>query len=348
MTKRHPSRCAFVVVIASITAVVLTTPRKASAQVSFDVVHTFSGVEAPRAPDSLILAADGNFYGVSRVVFPASAAIVRLTPAGHISIVHRLSAAEGTNVTALLQASDLNFYGATSDGGASGVGTIFRLTPTGTFTMVHHFSGRPYSGAPGDDDGAGPTALVLANDGNFYGVTSAGGSATAATGTFFRMTPAGTVSVIHSFTELSNPLTLMQASDGNFYGGTSYKLFKVTPGGAVTVLTTGLSFGGSTPSDYSPSTMIEGTDGNLYGTTMGICSFSRYCGPGEAFKLTPAGQVTVLHTFEAEGRPNAAFLQLGSVFYGTTSSAVFKMTVSGTEPEGVPAGSWKLIWSVCT
>ena len=79
----------------------------------------------------------------------------------------------------------------------------------------------------------GPTeprdTLIQATDGNFYGTTFEGG---AGSGTVFKMTPAGIVSVLHVFTggatDGGRPATkLIQATDGNFYGTT-------TEGGAQT------------------------------------------------------------------------------------------------------------------
>ena len=44
---------------------------------------------------------------------------------------------DGANSTAgLIQASDGNLYGITSEGGAQGVGTVFRITPNGTLTTI--------------------------------------------------------------------------------------------------------------------------------------------------------------------------------------------------------------------
>ena len=66
------------------------------------------------------------------------------------------------------------------------------------------------------------TSLIQATDGNFYGTTPDGGSGF---GTVFRMTPSGTVTVLHDFaggTDGADPeASLIQATDGNFYGTTA-------------------------------------------------------------------------------------------------------------------------------
>src|SRR5213076_1167704 len=99
-------------------------------------------------------------------------------------------------------------------------------------------------------------ALIQATDGSFYGTTILGGDTTACPGgngvfgyvpsgcgTVFRMTPTGTVTVVHAFTGASgtdgtgNPhAALTQAPDGNLYGTTPNTVFKMTPNGIVTVL----------------------------------------------------------------------------------------------------------------
>lgn len=46
-------------------------------------------------------------------------------------------------------------------------------------------------------DGSGPSGLILARDGNFYGTTSSGGQFNQ--GTVFRITPGGVETVLYAF-----------------------------------------------------------------------------------------------------------------------------------------------------
>src|SRR5262245_52340967 len=78
-------------------------------------------------------------------------------------------------------------------------------------------------GAP-PDTGRYPSAgLILASDGNFYGTTLEGGAN--GVGTVFRVTPAGDVTIIHSFddTNGSHPYAeliewkVADGGDGNLY-----------------------------------------------------------------------------------------------------------------------------------
>jgi uncharacterized repeat protein (TIGR03803 family) len=105
----------------------------------------------------------------------------RVTTSGAFTKLHDFCAwagcTDGAIPNALIQATDGNFYGTTSQGGASGDGTVFSLTTTGHFTLIHSFSGT-------DGDRAG-TALYQGTDGNLYGTTISGGVGNA--GTIFRI-----------------------------------------------------------------------------------------------------------------------------------------------------------------
>jgi uncharacterized repeat protein (TIGR03803 family) len=73
----------------------------------------------------------------------------------------------------LVQGTDGNFYGTTSNGGANGVGgTVFRMTPAGGAHPLYSFCSKP-----GCVDGSTPFAgLVQGSDGSFYGTTLVGGA----------------------------------------------------------------------------------------------------------------------------------------------------------------------------
>ena len=90
-------------------------------------------------------------------------------------------------------------------------------SPAQTLTTLHDFAGQP-------NDGSNPYAgLVQGSDGNFYGTTYYGGANNE--GTVFKITPSGTLTVLHSFREADGRTpegALIQASDGNFYGTTSF------------------------------------------------------------------------------------------------------------------------------
>jgi uncharacterized repeat protein (TIGR03803 family) len=237
------------------------------------------------------------------------------------------------NLAALVQGQDGNFYGTTSVGGTNGpYGAIFRITPSGKLTVLHSFSGF--------GDGAYPTAgLVLGTDGNFYGTTEEGGGATYS-GTVFKMTPAGTLTTLHSFqgSDGAQPdAALIQARDGNFYGTTQNggtngtgtgTVFKITPRGKLTTLYSFCSQPNCTDGGYPNASLVQASNGAFYGTTFST-----------VFKMTAGGVLTTLHTFnDNDGSNIISGLIQGNDgnFYGTANAGnpkndgtVFKITPKG-------------------
>jgi uncharacterized repeat protein (TIGR03803 family) len=232
----------------------------------------------------------------------------------------------------IIQASDGNFYGATPNGGANSLGTVFKLTPSGTLTTLISFAG------PNGNYSTSP--LIQGKDGNLYGTTVYGGSSN--DGTVFKITPSGSLTTLVNFnyTNGADPYAgLIQGTDGNFYGttylgGANYEgsVFKMTPSGSLTTL---ISFN-DTNGLYADGGLIQGTDGNFYGTTYGGGSGSN----GTVFKITPSGSLTTLCAFTGTNgsHPEAGVVQgTDGNFYGTTYNGgtagygvVFKVTPSGS------------------
>jgi uncharacterized repeat protein (TIGR03803 family) len=258
---------------------------------------------------------------------------------------------DGTNganpaLMSLVQGSDGQLYGTTSMGGANNSGTIFRITPTGKLTTLYSFCTQTNC-----TDGANPNAaLVLATNGNFYGTTPTGGANS--NGTIFKITSSGVLSTLYSFcaiancTDGANPSAgLVQATDGNFYGTTGSggagglgTVFRITPGGNLTLLH---SFAGSDGANPSAG-LIQATDGDLYGTTFygsGPNCIPEGC--GSVFKTTPSGVLTTMYSFTdlKDAGPRAGLIQAsdGRV-YGTTQPRVSIHQKAGSL-EFVGAGS---------
>jgi uncharacterized repeat protein (TIGR03803 family) len=293
---------------------------------------------------SLVQGANGNFYGTTYLGGANGRGnVFEITRAGTLTSLATL--VDGIYPEAgLLLATDGNFYGTTSGGN----GTIFRITPGGTLTTVVGFDSldvsRPQAG------------LIQATDGNIYGTTSFGN------GTVFKTTLEGILTTLAVFdgTNAASPQApLVEATDGNFYGTTFYggnnacshtittcgTVFKVTPGGTLTILHTFTGTDGSFPS----AGMVQASDGNLYGTTSGGDPGVTYQGPGTVFRITPDGTLTTLYTFCAQGgcadgaNPEGPLvLATDGNFYGTSRAGgnlapcfggcgtIFKMTVDGT------------------
>jgi uncharacterized repeat protein (TIGR03803 family) len=218
-----------------------------------------------------------------------------------------------------------------------------------TAQILYSFGDKP-------DDTLGPDgALVQGNDGNFYGISDAGGigggpiskGGFSGAGTVFKVTPNGTETVLYSFggtpTDGAQPQGLIRGSDGKLYGttlngGANFRgtVFELTLDGAQTILH---SFAGGSDGDHPAAGVIQGNDGNFYGTAINYFENSY----GMVFKLTPEGILTRLHTFAAG--PNDGDFPFGSLLlgrdgnlYGTTpeggtnnSGTVFKITPDGEE-----------------
>jgi uncharacterized repeat protein (TIGR03803 family) len=314
-------------------------------------LYSFSGPPDGAGPSgSLIQAKDGNFYGITGGGGPncgvdGCGTVFKITPSGTLTTLYNFcslpNCADGFFPFAgLIQASDDNFYGTASAGGANGMGTVFQITASGTLTTLHSFDG---------SDGSSPFgAVVQGRDGNFYGTTNSGGAGGG--GTVFKMTPSGTLTTLFNFCfqdscdHGSSPEAgLVQGRDGNFYGTTEFggpfrpavgTAFKITPSGTLTTLQDFTGGNGA----YPEAGLIQATDGNFYGATrQGGTN-----GYGTIFKLTSGGTLTTLYNFRGYpidgGYPLAALVQaIDGNFYGTTfgggpnsDGTVFKITPTGT------------------
>jgi uncharacterized repeat protein (TIGR03803 family) len=281
----------------------------------YDFCHGTGCPDGATPQSGLILGTDGNFYGTtllggSTAIRKGYGTIFRITPAGILTTLYTFNFTDGAYPEApLIQATDGNFYGVASGGGAN-VGTIFEITPAGVLTTLHTFIGT---------EGWNPNGIIQALDGNFYGTTNGGG---AAFGTIFSFSQAGIFTTLHGFHGAGGilPRGLMQASDGNLYGVTGSDgtygggtLFRLTTNGQFTTL-----YNFDTADEKYPSgVLIEGTDGSLYGTTEGVYYAGTY---GTMFKTTPGGNLTVLHTFDAlDGQwPGSLVQGTDGSFYGPT------------------------------
>lgn len=147
-----------------------------------------------------------------------------------------------------------------------------------------------------------PLPLAQHTNGDLYGVSSDGfGFAPdyAASGFIFKVTLAGSYSVLVNFTGPNGRTPkagLTLGSDGNFYGTTSAggangfgTVFKLTPDGTLTTLVHFAGTNGSAP----VGGLIEGGDGAFYGTT----SADSITGRGTIFRVTTDGVLTTMHVF---------------------------------------------------
>jgi uncharacterized repeat protein (TIGR03803 family) len=333
---------------------------------ALSVLYSFGYPPEGSAPwEGVIQASDGNFYGTTSGGGNSNyGTIYRVTPQGVATTIHYFDGADGeAPLGILVQGDDGSLYGVAESGGSSncggyGCGTIYRITLGGAFTELYSFCSQSNC-----TDGISPTGgLVQGVDGNFYGTTQAGGSSTNTNcsqrgpgcGTVFRITPAGAFAVLYSFCSQTNCPdggaphgSLIQSTDGSFYGTTRYggsafrgTVYKISPAGAETVLYSFCSLTNCDDGSAPAAGLVQATDGNFYGTTQAGGTGD---GMGTIFRITPAGTLTVLHSFNGgDGDvPAAGLVQAtdgnlyGVAEYGGQYSDGTVFRLSGPTPQAV-------------
>lgn len=276
----------------------------------------------------LIQASDGNLYGSTNDGdgSKGNGKIIKITTTGSVGTLFSFNNTNGATPFAdLVQAADGNIYGMTKSGGPAGVGTAYKISLSGSLTTLTTFNNSTF---PGTSPYQMAGALVQNSDGNFYGATHSGPN------TLFKMTPAGVVTNLFTFTGAngSNPGGLMQGSDGNFYfagqgnqsGSTSVALYKLTPAGAVTNLVTASESGG-----YGAffAALVQTADGNFYGTTSaGGNSNTNY---GTIFTANPAGTLNNLFILNSDDAQNPS-----SAMVKATNGKLYGVAGGGTASAG--------------
>jgi uncharacterized repeat protein (TIGR03803 family) len=334
-TTLRPSVSIFAAVLAFFIAGAL----HASAQ-TFTVVHSFTGDPDganPAAP--VVFDSEGNLYGTTvNGGIPAGdrccgpGVIYKVTADGTETVlVHFGTLSEATSYAPLIWDTKGNLYGTNFGRGCSTAcgGALFELSAEGVFHWLFTFKSIT-------TDGASPLGgLVTDAEGNFYGTTYEGGAyylEGTYGGTVFKATKSNTETVLHSFGgpgDGAQPQAgLIIDSQGNLYGTTPSGgssddgiVFKLAPDGTETILH---NFTGGKTDGVAPiASLLMDSEGNLYGTTLngglGACN----SGCGTVFKITVAGQESLLHRFAGgdDGALPAANLIMDAkgFLYGTTA-----------------------------
>ncbi len=269
------------------------TDYKISPTGTFSVIFTrdSTGHNSNNVGGGLVLALDGNFYGIDQFGGANSIGdVYKLTPTGIRTVLYSFnpSTDNGFNLMALTLGPDGNLYGIDTF-----TNNLFKITvATGKFSIV-----KKKVPIPGSAVG-----LTLGADGRFYGASIGGG--TNGKGAVFAMTTTGSVTTLHSFNG-SDGLTPVgipvQASDGNFYGTTTGTtansslgtIYKITPSGTFTPLHTFASDGSEGLNTFAG--LVAASDGNLYGSANNGGTFPGSY--GTLFKITRTGTFSVIHAF---------------------------------------------------
>jgi len=272
----------------------------------------------------------------------------------------------GNPIASLVQGTDGNLYGTTAlgNGNLANGGNVFRMTPGGSISVLYSFCAKPNCA-----DGSIPTGLTLGTDGNLYGTTLLGGTNAGGSGTFFKITPAGTLTTLYNFcgltncTDGSNPenfgAALVIGADGDFYGTTlngglgSGTVFKITPKGTLATLYKFCSLANCADGGFPNSSLIQATDGDFYGTT----NNGGASGVGTVFKITPKGSLTTVHS--ACSQPNCVdgdLIDVGNQalvqaanghLYGVMEACGANAAYGGTIFEITPTVPFTTLYSFC-
>ena len=290
---------------------------------TFSSVHSFctAGVSCPDGSEpfaALIQGSDGGFYGTTYLGGAVNfGTVFSISRGGSFATLHSFMEPRGDGVNpmaGLVQGMDGRLYGTTSGcdfGLCNGNGTVYEIAKGG------QVGGDYFNGG----NGAAPfAALVQGPDGDFYGMTTSGGSGSfvdcdlrPGCGTIFRFGPGHLLTTLYNFCMETNcpdgysPVNaLVQGTDGNFYG--------VTPAGGADsngtafVFSVGFApFVKALPSSGKTSTSVFILGNNLTGTTN-----VTFNGTPATFTVVSATEITT------------------SVPTGATSGTVQVTTPSGT------------------
>jgi uncharacterized repeat protein (TIGR03803 family) len=272
------------------------------------------------APNGLVAASDGNFYGTTFEGGNSRAGtIFKITPAGQFTSLYSFcslaNCADGFSpVSSPIEGSDGNLYGTTWQSPTGGV--LYRFTLAGGFKVLYSFC----RGIILCSGGSEPVAIVQDANGNFFGTTQYGGGS-GGYGTVFELTAKQQFINLHTFDKTDGAYPdegLTLANDGNFYGITAEggpanagTIFEITAAGTFRTLYTFAPPYGDEPA----GPLLQGTNGNLYGTTP---SNPGYDPLGTVFELSN-GLGQSVRTAPGAGEVGKTVLILGNGLTGSTS-----------------------------
>ena len=301
------------------------------------ILYSFKGMSSGdgSSPYNAPTPVGSDLYGVTETGGTLDGGtIYELNSLGVETVLHSFKASTDgawplSSLLAVSSSSGTTFYGTTSTAGSYGYGTLFSFTTSGIFTTLHSFGS---SRAPSLHDPS--FHLLLASNGNIYGVTTSGGTDTSAGGVFAYDPSTNTYAVVHEFTGRSNggaePSSgLMQASDGDLYGVTTsggmnsggivYRLnLDSTPPSYQAIY----SFPGGNVGAAPFSTPYQASDGNLYVMTYSQGAYGR----GTIVSISTSGVLQkVLHAFGGTSGLSAP----GSGLLAGASGTLFGLASSG-------------------
>ncbi|HEY6324986.1 MAG TPA: choice-of-anchor tandem repeat GloVer-containing protein [Candidatus Cybelea sp.] len=177
-----------------------------------------------------LVALNGNLYGATyeggrrggQCGSSGCGTIFEVTLDGQERVVHRFSGGPEGSVPNGLVAVNGVLYGTALTEGAHNEGTFFSFRPPFRLKTLYSFQGKP--------DAASPEGPLIYSNGNFYGVSQAGGTgggggSVFGLGTVFEASASGSEKVLYSFrgrNQGSLPQAPLYLFNGVLYGTTAY------------------------------------------------------------------------------------------------------------------------------
>jgi len=301
-------------------------------------IHDFFGGDEGQFPSGdLLLASDGNFYGVTTgdgdfVSCPATCgAVYRIDTDGNFTIIHNFDTTGGFGPNSpLIEPLPGELWGTTIVGPVGGCqedfscGTVFRMHFDGGTETMHEFT---------FEEGHHPLGpLVLGADGNMYGATSSGGSSFPAG--IFQITTNGAFTPFHEFdSDCNDGRDGRLSAGGDLIGACSgvggESVFRLTLGGSLQPLHT---FPVSGVDGGTVSKPMLASDGLLYG----VSGSGGAHGKGTIWQLGLNGGFAKVHDFDGVGGPQGLMQSPDGRFYGLTGvggandvGALYRLTMPG-------------------
>jgi len=255
---------------------------------------------------------------VLALLFALASASAVLLHAQTFTVIHNFgNGTDGSQPNgAIYEDSTGNIYGATSNGGMSGVGVIYKIDQNGNETILHNFD--PIQG---NSPNAG---LAFFNGTWLFGITQFGGSNQDGT-VFAQQVSPPAFKNVHSFSGSDGQYpvgTLVVSADGaTAYGVTSSgglreqgEVYQIDKSGNVTVL---YSFEGIPDGSLPNAGLLLDSSRFLYGTTAAGGVFRA----GTFFRIIPTYADIYDFQFTTGGEPNSTPIADGMAnAYGTTGT----------------------------
>jgi len=290
------------------------------------VIYSFAGGSDGTHPVGGLVrdSMTGNLYGTT--VYGGTTnngTVFRLNPTtGAEAVLHSFKGGptDGANPYSSVVRAGTTIFGTTFNGGAFGYGTVFKLTAAGKETVL-----RSFNSAFPTQDGSYPYAGLVLRKGLLYGTTTLGGAHNL--GTVFSISKTGAYARLYSFKggtgDGEGPYAgVVFDPAGNLYGTTyvggldnAGTVFVITPAGGERLLH---HFARNSADGINPYASLIRFKGNFYGTTVK----GGTANGGTAYKITPAGTETVLHSFtggtDGWNPFSAVVVGANNTFYSTT------------------------------